>query len=731
MATKVKILKKTGDTNETIQVSLNHETESGLFNVALTGISDQHENTRKPINLVLCLDNSGSMSTAANIKKDDGTEESTGMSVLDIVRACATAIIESLSDKDTISIVKFNSVATCLLSPKSMDANGKTKAKDVLMNLCTEGMTNLMDGIKKSFDVLADINFSKHVNESIFILTDGAPNNHPNSPYLDEMRNYANLKFKNKRPCPPVTTFGFGYSLATPLLTAITDETGGRFVYIPDQGFVGTGMIHALSNCLSTATDLIKIQVEPINGAKFTKNVPTTYENISIKYNDTKNIVFPVDFSKVEENKDCMVVTVTGPNVNSVEKFYKKSADNMDDDQTKVQACRTALVDALAQSVELKIPDRSINVGNLSKPPVNYNLLVNNSTNHPINIIRSLVEFLRKFEKLSNNEENKKLIQAILMDILGEEIEFEQNSGIGQVKEALDLTGKTTNYYEKWGKHFIPSLLRAHKYQECNNFADPGIQNYGGSLFKNLREQINEIYDTLPPPKQSLKNQIMNCGGRVTNIQNMARYNVSGGCFSGNSIIKSLNKFTNLVENVKIKDLTKNYLVFDPITKNFEEIITLIEINTFKNPMSMIKFIDSGLEISHYHPILQKIGEKWNFPINSNKNLAFYTSIDSVYNLFTSGSSILANNVIACTLGHGLTSDEIINHEFLGNRNKIFESLKQFSGFDQGYVSIFNNFFKRNENDGKIIGIKEGYGDEQNCFMIDAVKNKTGPTFIF
>jgi hypothetical protein len=42
------------------------------------------------------------------------------------------------------------------------------------------------------------------------------------------------------------------------------------------------------------------------------------------------------------------------------------------------------------------------------------------------------------------------------------------------VREAI--TKVPENYFERWGKHYLPSLARAHLLQQCNNFKDPGIQ---------------------------------------------------------------------------------------------------------------------------------------------------------------------------------------------------------------------------------------------------------------
>lgn len=48
----------------------------------------------------------------------------------------------------------------------------------------------------------------------------------------------------------------------------------------------------------------------------------------------------------------------------------------------------------------------------------------------------------------------------------------------------------------RWGRHYLLSLARAHHLQICSNFKDPGVQFYGGPLFKSLRYNIkqNNIY---------------------------------------------------------------------------------------------------------------------------------------------------------------------------------------------------------------------------------------------
>merc|ERR1712230_218358 len=65
----------------------------------------------------------------------------------------------------------------------------------------------------------------------------------------------------------------------------------------------------------------------------------------------------------------------------------------------------------------------------------------------------------------------------------------------GQVTEALSRQ----DWYMRWGRHYLPSLARAHLLQQCNNFKDPGVQIYGGDIFAKVRDDADELFVSLPP----------------------------------------------------------------------------------------------------------------------------------------------------------------------------------------------------------------------------------------
>lgn len=66
----------------------------------------------------------------------------------------------------------------------------------------------------------------------------------------------------------------------------------------------------------------------------------------------------------------------------------------------------------------------------------------------------------------------------------------------GQIMEAISRC----DYYERWGKHYLPSLARAHQLQQCSNFKDPGVQDYGGVMFRAIQDAADSAFLSLPAP---------------------------------------------------------------------------------------------------------------------------------------------------------------------------------------------------------------------------------------
>ena len=97
--------------------------------IDVMGISDECSD-RKPVNLALVIDRSGSMS-GAKIKA---------------AKAAARGVVARLGDEDVLSVVDFDSEITTLLSGVRLDRKGRKKAMKAIGRLSARGSTNLAGG---------------------------------------------------------------------------------------------------------------------------------------------------------------------------------------------------------------------------------------------------------------------------------------------------------------------------------------------------------------------------------------------------------------------------------------------------------------------------------------------------------------------------------------------------------------------------------------------------------
>lgn len=66
----------------------------------------------------------------------------------------------------------------------------------------------------------------------------------------------------------------------------------------------------------------------------------------------------------------------------------------------------------------------------------------------------------------------------------------------GQIKLALSRE----DWYKQWGRCYLVSIAFAHLHQLCNNFKDPGVQVYGGKMFKECQTRLTDLFLSLPAP---------------------------------------------------------------------------------------------------------------------------------------------------------------------------------------------------------------------------------------
>ncbi|RYE17921.1 MAG: VWA domain-containing protein [Sphingobacteriaceae bacterium] len=101
------------------------------------------------MDLVCVVDTSGSMQSETYARDQNNKLESTGLSVLDVVKHALNTIVTGLSPDDTIGIIKFDSSAVTVCSSTKCTTTGKAAIKNAIQNLRVGGATNLWGGLEQ------------------------------------------------------------------------------------------------------------------------------------------------------------------------------------------------------------------------------------------------------------------------------------------------------------------------------------------------------------------------------------------------------------------------------------------------------------------------------------------------------------------------------------------------------------------------------------------------------
>lgn len=617
---------------------------------------------RTATDICCIIDTSGSMAQHATIKTVDGVDESYGLTILDIVKHAVKTIIKNLSPLDTLSLVQYNQKATLVLSSTPMTNENKEKAIKITDSLSSGGQTNLWDGMCTGFSTIKN---SKNHNRVLFLLTDGCPNINPPSGYIPALKHYIQQNGINAT----LNTFGFGYNLDSQLLNDLSNYCHGSYNFIPDGSFVGTIFVNALSNVLAVAATNVSIQLlNRSNIESFGYSLDTLDNNINVGpiiYGQSKDIVIKVDNNSKNAPIEAKLTYKNMANGKVLSQSFLSST-SIEFNQISDHIERLMVSSTLQETI------RSIH--DKLKNDIGYNKTHNN-------IIQT--ELQNKYEELSayitylkSFPTKTEYISNLILDLEG------------QVSDALSKV----EWYNKWGKHYIPSLARAHQYQICNNFKDPGIQLFGGDLFRLFRQQIEDIFVTIPPPVPADKSY----RGPITQSMS-SHYSASGPCFSGESLIKM-----NDGDYQQIKSVQKGDILF-----NNAKVICVIKTMCKDNRENLIR-LSNDLYITPYHPYYAD--NVWKFPYDSLSHTitANEYNCDAIYNLVLDSFHIVDMDGNLCvTLGHGFSSNRVVFHEYFGT-DKIINDFKKKkkSEWNDGLIILKPNCMIRDEQTFEVCGFE-------------------------
>lgn len=470
------------------------------------------------------------------------------------------------------------------------------------------------------------------------LLTDGEPNINPPRGIIETLKKYLH-GFSNRFT---LNTFGFGYQLDSELLNNISEIGNGSYAFIPDCTMVGTVFINYISSIMASYANMVTIDID---GAQIS--------TAAIQYGQPFNIALKsFAFKEIKITYMC----------NGEIKQLLKTLDDVvvDDIEVLRQYAISYLVQILSESHTQSVAD----------------------------VHTKVMGCYDQFQSLNSNN--------LLDDLLEDIYSTDENSG--QIEKAFSKD----DWYNKWGKHFILSFVRAHILQQCNNFKDKSVQAYQGELFKNIQKFAEDIFCKLPPPVpvsvpeqrqptgqiNGIHNTLYNQTPSYTPISSMSSYiNVSGGCFLGIGQVKMFDGTHKFVDGVKKGDHV--YLE----DKLYATVVCVVKTKIVEKSIDLIHLTEN-LYITPYHPIY--VGGQWRYPLEIDKKINKSYTIDYVYDfVLDKGHYVFINGIKVVTLGHDFKELKVA-HPYFGSK-KVIEDLQKKQGYSSGQVEILNTDFIRKD----------------------------------
>ncbi len=198
---------------------------------------------RLPIDLIAVIDCSGSMAGAK----------------IETVKEALKILLPFFSEKDRLSIVKFEKNAKKIMSLKRTSAvNMQMIHKIINEELTATGSTSIPSGMAEAVNIIKN-RVSKNKIVSVFLLSDGNDNDSNAAEQVKKMlsSNAENIEFT-------IHSFGFGDDHDSKLLNEISKLRNGNFYYIQNLENINECFVNAFGGLLSIVgrEALLKVKLQ-------------------------------------------------------------------------------------------------------------------------------------------------------------------------------------------------------------------------------------------------------------------------------------------------------------------------------------------------------------------------------------------------------------------------------------------------------------------------------------
>ncbi len=219
-----------------------------VLKIDLAAFLEKASRKRKPLNLALVFDRSGSMS------KDKKFEHAI---------MAANLVVENLSDQDVISLIAFNEKAV-VLSPAGRAVN-KDFLRHRLEEFQPQGYTNLSAGILEAFAQIDSQSRDDQLKQ-VIVLTDGLANRG-----ITDSNKLKRLVAAAHKRGIGFSTLGCGTKFDEDLLTDLAASGGGRYTFVRSSEQIPTAISEELKGLLAVIAQNVKIDCRAFAGTQIAK----------------------------------------------------------------------------------------------------------------------------------------------------------------------------------------------------------------------------------------------------------------------------------------------------------------------------------------------------------------------------------------------------------------------------------------------------------------------------
>jgi len=202
---------------------------------------------RQPLELVACVDRSGSMNGAKIQQMKDSLQ---------------FLVNHGLQKADKLAIVAFDNNVETRLTVTKMDAAGKKRALKAIDELRPGGATNLSGGLLQSIDLLSHGAVSAGTNRAVLLFTDGIANNGIREPTAIVAAAQGAME---AAPCT-IFTFGFGSDHTEDLLRSLAESTNGLYYFVTKPEDIPTSFADCLGGLVSIVAQNALLTLDAVDG---------------------------------------------------------------------------------------------------------------------------------------------------------------------------------------------------------------------------------------------------------------------------------------------------------------------------------------------------------------------------------------------------------------------------------------------------------------------------------